>query len=125
VTDRDDPLQHAHELGVERIASPLELVPLAAALERAERRALGYIARALRREFESRTADAQLTPQQEAISWMSVLGATAKEVAATRGVAVRTVETHRYEVLKKLNLATTESLRWQLLARVLPPWRAK
>ena len=49
--------------------------------------------------------------------------ATAKQVAESRGVAVRTVETQRYEVLKRLDIGTTDELRWNLLARVLPDWR--
>lgn len=110
-------------LGVPLVRWPFDASQIAEILKNTELRALGFLKRILRRDFDARAIRAGLSPEQEVVSWMSVLGASAKQVAESKGVTVRTVESHRFEVLKKLDVKSTDELRWKLLARVLPDWR--
>ncbi len=113
----------AAQLGVPLVPWPFDASQIAETLKSAELRALGLLKRILRRDFDASAVRAGLSPEQEAVSWMSVLGASAKQVAESKGVTVRTVESHRFEVLKKLDIRSTDELRWKLLSRVLPDWR--
>lgn len=51
-----------------------------------------------------------LTKREIEIIKMIIQGTTSKEIAEKIGVAVKTVDTHRYNILKKLNLKNTASL---------------
>jgi DNA-binding NarL/FixJ family response regulator len=52
----------------------------------------------------------KLTPRQGEVVRLIAAGRTMKEVAAVLGVSPRTVETHKYEVMQALGLATTADL---------------
>ena len=103
---------------------PFDARQFASVLERAEQRALRFVEYHVRSAFDSTAQQAQLSNAEMGVTWMSVLGATAKDVARSRSVSVRTVESQRYTVLRKLGLTSTEQLRWKLLRSVLPGWRS-
>jgi len=115
----------ASRLGVPLLLKPVEVKEVGEALDAVRRRALGYVERELRAEFEATAQHAGLTQQQQSVSLMIVLGAVSKQVADRLGVNVRTVEGHRHQTLKKLQLGTMDDLRWKVLSRVLPDWRMK
>ena len=53
---------------------------------------------------------AKLTPRQREVVRLLADGRTMKEVAATLGLSPRTVETHKYQVMATLGLASTAAL---------------
>lgn len=53
---------------------------------------------------------ATLTPRQREVVRLIAEGRTMKEIAATLGMSPRTVETHKYQVMRALGLATTAEL---------------
>jgi DNA-binding NarL/FixJ family response regulator len=55
-------------------------------------------------------AGAILTPRQREVVRLIADGRTMKEIAATLGLSPRTVETHKYEMMRALGLRTTAEL---------------
>ena len=51
-----------------------------------------------------------LTPKQLAIIELIKKGLSSKEIAGYFGVSPKTIEVHRYNILKKLNLKNTAAL---------------
>jgi DNA-binding NarL/FixJ family response regulator len=54
--------------------------------------------------------DAQLTPREREVTKMISAGMTSKEIASALGISVRTVETHRENILSKLGLRSSMEL---------------
>ena len=61
----------------------------------------------------------QLTPRQEEVLRMFANGLSAKSIATTMGISVRTVEFHKVGLVKKLGLKTTSDLTKFALAQGL------
>ena len=60
-------------------------------------------------------AEAQLTDRQRDVLRLIVKGQRMKEIAANLGLSVRTVEVHKYEMMKNLDLhSTAELVRYAL-----------
>jgi DNA-binding NarL/FixJ family response regulator len=53
---------------------------------------------------------ASLTPRQREVLRLLAEGCRAKEIAARLGLSVRTVETHKYELMHLLELDSTADL---------------
>ena len=80
-----------------------------------------YLAPALTRGVMERMAapgdppEAQLTVRQRDVLRLIVKGQRMKEIAANLGLSVRTVEVHKYEMMKNLDLhSTAELVRYAL-----------
>ncbi len=64
-------------------------------------------------------AEPQLTPRQRDVLRLIVKGQRMKEIAANLGLSVRTVETHKYEMMETLGLhSTAELVRYALDRRL-------
>jgi DNA-binding NarL/FixJ family response regulator len=61
----------------------------------------------------------KLTPRQREVLRLIADGRTMKEVAATLGLSPRTVETHKYQIMEALGVATTAELIRYALAHGL------
>jgi DNA-binding NarL/FixJ family response regulator len=59
---------------------------------------------------DATTARELLTPKETEVLRLVALGHLNKEIADILGVSIRTVETHRFNLRKKLDLADTASL---------------
>jgi two-component system nitrate/nitrite response regulator NarL len=59
---------------------------------------------------DATTARELLTPKETEVLRLVALGHLNKEIADQLGVSIRTVETHRFNLRKKLDLADTASL---------------
>ena len=84
-----------------------------------------YLTPALTREVMERMAgssgasEPQLTPRQRDVLRLIVKGQRMKEIAANLGLSVRTVETHKYEMMETLGLhSTAELVRYALDRRL-------
>jgi DNA-binding NarL/FixJ family response regulator len=84
-----------------------------------------YLTPALTREVMERmagasgTSEPQLTPRQRDVLRLIVKGQRMKEIAANLGLSVRTVETHKYEMMETLGLhSTAELVRYALDRRL-------
>ena len=56
---------------------------------------------------------AELTPREASVVRMVANGQTNKEIAHAMGISIRTVETHRQNIMKKLHIASSSELvRW-------------
>jgi DNA-binding NarL/FixJ family response regulator len=58
----------------------------------------------------ARPEEGPLTPRQREVVGLIAEGRTMKEVAAALGLSPRTVETHKYQVMRSLGLQTTADL---------------
>jgi DNA-binding NarL/FixJ family response regulator len=56
------------------------------------------------------TAFVQLTPREREILQQLAEGASTKEMAGSLGVSVKTIETHRRNIMEKLNLHSVAEL---------------
>jgi DNA-binding NarL/FixJ family response regulator len=86
-----------------------------------------YLTPALTRDVMERMAGApgasepQLTPRQRDVLRLIVKGQRMKEIAASLGLSVRTVETHKYEMMEALGVhSTAELVRYALDRRLMP-----
>lgn len=71
----------------------------------------GGVLAALRRGPETaREPSANLTPRQREILQLLAEGRSAKEIAATLGISVRTVEFHKYQMMETLGIHTNAEL---------------
>ena len=84
-----------------------------------------YLTPALTKEVMERMAgstgpaEAQLTVRQRDVLRLIVKGQRMKEIAANLGLSVRTVETHKYEMMEALGLhSTAELVRYALDRRL-------
>jgi DNA-binding NarL/FixJ family response regulator len=84
-----------------------------------------YLTAALTKEVMERMAgslgapEPQLTVRQRDVLRLIVKGQRMKEIAANLGVSVRTVETHKYEMMETLGLhSTAELVRYSLDRRL-------
>jgi DNA-binding NarL/FixJ family response regulator len=61
-----------------------------------------------------------LTPREREIVQLLAEGATSKKVAATLGISVKTAETHRTNIMRKLNLrSVTELVRYAVKNHII------
>ncbi len=84
-----------------------------------------YLAPALTRDVIDRMSgsaaapEPQITPRQRDVLRLIVKGQRMKEIAANLGLSVRTVETHKYEMMETLGLhSTAELVRYALDRRL-------
>jgi DNA-binding NarL/FixJ family response regulator len=71
----------------------------------------------------SRTAQSipELTPRQIEVLRLIVAGQRMKEIAATLDLSTRTVETHKYELMRVLDVhSTAELVRYAIERRLIP-----
>ncbi len=62
-----------------------------------------------------------LTPRQKEILRLVAQGSTNREIAAHLGISVRTVEVHRFNLMRRLRVRNVaQLLRQALLMRLLP-----
>ena len=76
-----------------------------------------------RRRSPARRVDASptLTPRQKEILRLVAQGSTNREIAAHLGISVRTVEVHRFNLMRRLRVRNVaQLLRQALLLRLLP-----
>jgi DNA-binding NarL/FixJ family response regulator len=67
----------------------------------------------------SATSKPELTPRQRDVLRLIVKGQRMKEIAANLGLSIRTVETHKYEMMQALDLhSTAELVRYALDRRL-------
>ena len=83
-----------------------------------------YLTPALTRDVLERmaghpAADTPLTPRQVDVLRLIVKGQRMKEIAANLGLSVRTIETHKYEMMETLGLHSTAALVRYALDRKL------
>ncbi len=85
-----------------------------------------YLTPALTRDVMERMAGSpgalkpQLTPRQRDVLRLIVKGQRMKEIAANLGLSIRTVETHKYEMMETLGLhSTAELVRYALDRRLM------
>ncbi len=74
------------------------------------RELLARIRLALRGTTESSAAAADLTPRQIEVVRLIAAGLTSKQVAGRLGIALRTAETHRAAIMRRLGLHSTADL---------------
>lgn len=58
-----------------------------------------------------------LTPQEDKILELMVEDQTMSEIAKTLKLSRRTIEAHRYNIIKKLRLTSAKDLKWKVI-----PW---
>ena len=85
-----------------------------------------YLTPALTKDVVERMASpsgavkSELTPRQRDVLRLIVKGQRMKEIAANLGLSIRTVETHKYEMMQALNLhSTAELVRYALDTRLI------
>jgi DNA-binding NarL/FixJ family response regulator len=85
-----------------------------------------YLTPALTKDVVERMAspsgalNSELTPRQRDVLRLIVRGQRMKEIAANLGLSIRTVETHKYEMMQALNLhSTAELVRYALDRRLI------
>lgn len=82
----------------------------------------GNAAFQIERSHRHQKAPVALTPRQVEILKMIAMGRTNREIAATLGLSIRTVEVHRFNLMRRLNVRNVaqllrQSLRLGLLSR--------
>jgi DNA-binding NarL/FixJ family response regulator len=81
----------------------------------------GYCQKPLKPE-ECRAAANRLTPRQKEIVQLLGEGKTTKEVAALLGLSVKTAETHRANIMRRLNChSVTELVRYAVRNQIIEP----
>jgi DNA-binding NarL/FixJ family response regulator len=85
-----------------------------------------YLTPALTKDIVERMASPsgalrpELTPRQRDVLRLIVKGQRMKEIAGNLGLSIRTVETHKYEMMQALNLhSTAELVRYALDRRLI------
>ena len=73
-----------------------------------------------RMEHRSKSAP-QITPRQREILRLVALGHTNREIAASLDISVRTVEVHRFNLMRRLNVRNVAQLLRQALQHNLLP----
>ena len=96
VREREHPEQpSAHDVGATSLA------------DGGEDLARDHVGRPCRMAAPGNSPDAQLTVRQRDVLRLIVKGQRMKEIAATLGLSVRTVEVHKYEMMENLDLHST------------------
>jgi DNA-binding NarL/FixJ family response regulator len=62
-----------------------------------------------------------ITPRQREILRLVALGHTNREIAGSLGISVRTVEVHRFNLMRRLNVRNVAQLLRQALQQNLLP----
>ncbi len=78
-------------------------------------------ARTLPRGEQRPKSALHITPRQREILRLVALGSTNREIAATLDISVRTVEVHRFNVMRRLNVRNVAQLLRQALQQNLLP----
>ncbi|MDH4327278.1 MAG: LuxR C-terminal-related transcriptional regulator [Nitrospira sp.] len=81
----------------------------------------GNTALKLERADGSRKQAPQVTPRQSEILKMVAMGQTNREIAASLKISVRTVEVHRFNLMRRLNARNVAQLLRQSLRNGLLP----
>ena len=68
------------------------------------------LARELSRAVESSSNQVKLTPRQTEVLGLIAKGLTSKKIAASLHISVKTVETHRKQIMERLNVRNFASL---------------
>jgi two-component system secretion response regulator SsrB len=63
----------------------------------------------------------QITPRQREILKMVAMGSTNREIATSLAISVRTVEVHRFNLMRRLNVRNVAQLLRQSLQQGLLP----
>jgi two-component system secretion response regulator SsrB len=84
-------------------------------------RTRGNTALQLERTERSRKPALQITPRQREILKMVALGHTNREIAASLNISVRTVEVHRFNLMRRLHVRNVAQLLRQALQQGLLP----
>jgi DNA-binding NarL/FixJ family response regulator len=81
----------------------------------------GYLKK-VKNPTETEPAASRITPRQREILKLFAEGKTSKEVAVALGMSIRTVETHRSNILQRLNChSLSELVRYALRNRLIDP----
>lgn len=76
----------------------------------------------LRRRMEQRPKSSlHITPRQREVLRLVALGHTNREIAASLDISVRTVEVHRFNLMRRLNVRNVAQLLRQALQHNLLP----
>jgi DNA-binding NarL/FixJ family response regulator len=70
----------------------------------------GYLAKNSRKDQEPPSAQTRLTPRQREIVQLLAEGKSSKEVAMDLGVSIKTAETHRANIMKRLDCHSVSEL---------------
>lgn len=81
------------------------------------RKATKHLARTTRHSKSS----VSITPRQREILRLVALGHTNREIAGSLGISVRTVEVHRFNLMRRLNVRNVAQLLRQALQQNLLP----
>ncbi|MDH4152199.1 MAG: LuxR C-terminal-related transcriptional regulator [Nitrospira sp.] len=75
----------------------------------------------LSRTVRHAKASVSITPRQREILRLVALGHTNREIAGSLGISVRTVEVHRFNLMRRLNVRNVAQLLRQALQQNLLP----
>ena len=81
------------------------------------RKSTKHLARTTRHQKSS----VSITPRQREILRLVALGHTNREIAGSLGISVRTVEVHRFNLMRRLNVRNVAQLLRQALQQNLLP----
>ena len=70
----------------------------------------GYLDKKPRKDQESPSAQTRLTPRQREVVQLLAVGKSSKEVAVALGLSVKTAETHRANIMKRLDCHSVSEL---------------
>ena len=84
-------------------------------------RSRGNTAFQLERTWYSHKPALHITPRQREIMQMVAMGHTNREIAASLDISVRTVEVHRFNLMRRLNVRNVAQLLRQALQQKLLP----
>jgi DNA-binding NarL/FixJ family response regulator len=83
--------------------------------------ALEHLRPAVDRAFERRTGLRSLSPRQVEVLRLIVLGESTPEIARRLGLSVKTIQTHRAELMRRLDIHDISGLvRYAVKVRLLP-----
>lgn len=75
----------------------------------------------LARTIRHTKSSVSITPRQREILRLVALGHTNREIAGSLGISVRTVEVHRFNLMRRLNVRNVAQLLRQALQQNLLP----
>jgi DNA-binding NarL/FixJ family response regulator len=84
-------------------------------------RSRGNMALQLERTEQNHKPALRITPRQREILKMVAMGHTNREIAASLDISVRTVEVHRFNLMRRLSVRNVAQLLRQALQRGLLP----
>jgi DNA-binding NarL/FixJ family response regulator len=81
----------------------------------------GYLKK-VKNPTETEPAESRITPRQREILKLLAEGKTSREVAVTLGMTIKTVDTHRSNIMKRLNCHSLgELVRYALRNQIINP----